>query len=101
MMNNSDLKPPCYGGKSPELVYSDCNSPEYAYPGRSSPEVPYPYPLYKDPAMERLKLAHMKQNQVSHNLKVFNWVKPSEYEGGKTVQKKFNQLKLSKNSPFN
>ena len=30
----------------------------------NSPEVTYPYPLYKDPAMEKLKLAHMKQNQV-------------------------------------
>ena len=30
----------------------------------ASPEVTYPYPLYKDPAMEKLKLAHMKQNQV-------------------------------------
>ena len=30
----------------------------------TSPEVTYPYPLYKDPAMEKLKLAHMKQNQV-------------------------------------
>ena len=29
-----------------------------------SPEVTYPYPLYKDPAMEKLRLAHMKQNQV-------------------------------------
>ena len=29
-----------------------------------SPEVIYPYPLYKDPAMEKLKLAHFKQNQV-------------------------------------
>ena len=29
-----------------------------------SPEVTYPYPLYKDPAMEKLRLAHMKQNTV-------------------------------------
>ena len=32
-----------------------------------SPEVTYPYPLYKDPAMEKIKLAHMKQNQVKCN----------------------------------
>ena len=38
---------------------------EFFYSGRCpSPEVTYPYPLYKDPAMEKLKLAHLKQNQV-------------------------------------
>ena len=76
MMNSCDIKPPCYGGTSPELLYS----------GRSSPEATYPYPLYKDPAMERLKLAHMKQNQVSKNSMYRNiisnmdkpaWVPPS------------------------
>ena len=30
----------------------------------ASPELTFPYPLYRDPAMEKLKLAHMKQNQV-------------------------------------
>ena len=40
-------------------------SQEFLYSGRcASPEVTYPYPLYKDPAMEKLKLAHLKQNQV-------------------------------------
>ena len=30
----------------------------------ASPELTFPYPLYRDPAMEKLKLSHMKQNQV-------------------------------------
>lgn len=54
MTSSGEIKPPCYGSPSSESLYS----------GRSSPEVTYPYPLYKDPAMERIKLAHMKQNQV-------------------------------------
>ena len=57
-MNSGDIKPPLYGRTSPDLLYS----------GRISPDVTYPYPLYKDPAMERLKLAHMKQNQVSNEI---------------------------------
>ena len=41
------------------------NQPDLYTGGRCpSPEVTYPYPLYKDPAMEKLKLAHFKQNQV-------------------------------------
>ena len=41
------------------------NQPNLYSGGRCpSPEVIYPYPLYKDPAMEKLKLAHFKQNQV-------------------------------------
>ena len=41
------------------------NQPNLYSGGRCpSPEVTYPYPLYKDPAMEKLKLAHFKQNQV-------------------------------------
>ena len=41
------------------------NQPNLYSGGRCpSPEVTYPYPLYKDPTMEKLKLAHFKQNQV-------------------------------------
>ena len=41
------------------------NQPNLVSGGRCpSPEVTYPYPLYKDPVMEKLKLAHFKQNQV-------------------------------------
>ena len=51
-MDPGDSKLPSYNH---QLLYSDrC----------PSPEVIYPYPLYKDPAMEKLKLAHLKQNQV-------------------------------------
>ena len=35
-----------------------------------SPEVTYPYPLYKDPAMEKIKQAHLKQNQVGNSYKI-------------------------------
>ena len=33
------------------------------YPVREP--INFPYPLYRDPDMERLKLAHIKQNQVT------------------------------------
>ena len=35
-----------------------------------SPDVTYPYPLYKDPAMEKIKQAHLKQNQVGNSYKI-------------------------------
>ena len=56
---NVDIKHPV---QSLDKSYSNSNQ-DHLY-RCNSPEVTYPYPLYKDPAMEKLKLAHMKQNQV-------------------------------------
>lgn len=40
------------------------------YPVREP--VNFPYPLYRDPDMERLKLAHIKQNQVTALMSVLH-----------------------------